>query len=143
VVRIGLDVAAGLEAGLREGLIHRDIKPANVLLDPSGAARIIDLGLAHRSDGGVGRPSAQSIIGTRGYMAPEQVRNPAAVDFRADIYSLGVTLSEAATGQRPPGPRVASGRLGDLLRSMLAADPVHRPQSYAALIASLRRARDG
>ena len=99
VAQIGIDTIDGLQAGLTQGLIHRDIKPPNILLGDGGVARIVDLGLAnpiHDRDDGPLRDS--TVIGTRGYMSPEQIADPRSVDFRSDIYSLGVTLREAATG---------------------------------------------
>jgi serine/threonine-protein kinase len=137
VAQIGLDTIDGLEAGLAQGLIHRDIKPPNILLDDSGLARIVDLGLAnpiHDRDEGPLRDS--TVIGTRGYMSPEQIADPRAVDFRSDIYSLGVTLREAATAvapqsgapDRPPPPALAP-----IVSWMVAHDPDDRPASYREL----------
>jgi serine/threonine-protein kinase len=161
VVRIGVDVASGLRAGLECDVIHRDIKPANILLPSAGGARIVDLGLAHATS--TSRPSApargsSSAVGTRGYMAPEQLRHPECVDFRSDIYSLGVTLYEAATGSSPfasaEGPALAGRAIGieawripdDLARLllwMLAPMPADRPPSYGALLHELRTIAEG
>jgi eukaryotic-like serine/threonine-protein kinase len=155
VVRIGLDVAAGLRAGLECDVIHRDIKPANILLPIAGGARIVDLGLAHATSTSHSNAPARgttSAVGTRGYMAPEQLRHPDRVDFRSDIYSLGVTLYEAATGSSPFAPAAGSGLRGramgietwripdDLARLllwMLAPSPADRPPSYGALLHEL------
>lgn len=144
VIQIGRDVVAGLAAGLEQGLIHRDIKPANILLSAAtGAARIVDLGLASLIDGRDDGPIRDAaIVGTRGYMSPEQIRDPRAVDFRSDIFSLGVTLREAATGTAPSAPyttRPANPELARILDWMLAPEPDDRPSSYAALDAELRR----
>ncbi len=147
-VRIGLDVAAGLEAGLREGLIHRDIKPANILIAQTGAARIVDLGLANAAiaQAGASPDVRPAVVGTRGYMAPEQGRHPGTIDFRADIYGLGVTLCEAATGRRPGADELrraaarVAGPLGGVIERMVAEDPADRPASYADLMALLRTA---
>jgi serine/threonine-protein kinase len=173
VLRIALDIASGLRAGHEQGLIHRDIKPANVLIARSGIAKIVDLGLAHpfatpESTSSVGSlPSSSGpasatiasrlpVVGTPAYMAPEQSLHPEDVDFRADMYSLGVTMFHAATGQIPfhardatrcielhrtqPVPRPESINaaiprvLGDLIVEMMAKNPVGRPVSYDALI---------
>jgi len=150
VVRVGLDVAAGLAAGLAQGLIHRDIKPANILITEAGLARIVDLGLANPVDPGQdeGPLNHAALVGTRGYMSPEQIRDPRSVDFRSDIYSLGVTLREAATGVSPStgrsrGLAVHSScpDLDPLLDWMVAPDPADRPTSYAVLDQALRRVR--
>ena len=151
VASIAIDVVEGLRAGLEEGLIHRDIKPANILLTRQGRARIVDFGLAYagslgaKSDEEDARPG--QIIGTRGYMAPEQARNPRRVDFRSDVYALGVTLCQALTGVGPYAHRAESdflrhvpAPLSPLLRRMIALAPEDRPTSYEALLESLRHA---
>jgi eukaryotic-like serine/threonine-protein kinase len=151
VVRIGIDVAAGLAAGLEQGLIHRDIKPANILLTAARSARIVDLGLANPITPGAdddGPLSHAALVGTRGYMSPEQIRDPRAVDFRCDIYSLGVTLREAATGVSPSSrsrsalaARTTTPELDRLLAWMTSPEPADRPASYAELDEALRTIR--
>ena len=89
-----------------EGVVHRDIKPENILLDKRGRVKIADFGLAKLLD-----PTAhdftltgtQQVLGTRNYMAPEQIERPTSVDHRADIYSLGVVFYELLTGELPIG----------------------------------------
>jgi serine/threonine-protein kinase len=108
VLHVGLDVAAGLQAGLESQLLHRDIKPRNIIVTPEGRAKVIDLGLAHSRAESVYLPAPRgggrhNVVGTAGYVAPEWVTAPADVDFRADIYSLGVTLYYAACGRLPFG----------------------------------------
>jgi serine/threonine-protein kinase len=167
VVRVGLGVTAGLRVGLAQGLIHRDIKPANILLGLDGGVKIVDLGLAHASLPGDtaepvgGRPA---VVGTYGYMSPEQAADPQRVDFRSDVYALGVTLYEAATGALPfpardparclamhrhqpvppPHEKVPGlpGGLSALLVWMLAKRPEERPGSYDILETALRTALD-
>jgi serine/threonine-protein kinase len=142
VARVGLDTVDGLQAGLSQGLIHRDIKPPNILLGDNGVARIVDLGLAnpiYDRDSGPLRDS--TLVGTRGYMSPEQIADPRSVDFRSDIYALGVTLREAATGDPPPlshrpGEHAASplpAALAPIVDWMVAEDPDDRPSSYREL----------
>ena len=142
VAQIGLDTVDGLQAGLVQGLVHRDIKPPNILIGDNGAARIVDLGLAnpiHHRDLGPLRDS--TVVGTRGYMSPEQIADPRSVDCRSDIYSLGVTLREAATGEPPapnrrPDERGAGGMpagLAAVVSWMVAHDPADRPSSYREL----------
>ncbi len=87
-----------------KGVVHRDIKPENVLIDAAGRVKIADFGLAKLVDRNVTRlTQSQMVMGSPHYMAPEQVENPAAVDHRADIYSLGVVFYEMLTGELPIG----------------------------------------
>ncbi|HEU5248258.1 MAG TPA: serine/threonine-protein kinase [Candidatus Udaeobacter sp.] len=160
VLETGIQVAKGLRAALRRGLIHRDVKPANILFADEHAAKIGDFGLAsvatQRSDtGGI-------LWGTPFYVAPERLSNEPE-DFRSDIYSLGATLFHALAGkppiegdtnssavlrelkQRPldlhtVAPDV-SPRTAHVLQRMIAADPGQRFSSYDDLVAELERAR--
>ena len=164
-LRIGMAVASGLRAGLAERVIHRDIKPANIVLTRGGHPKIVDLGLARSpADPRSAIRSRPGIVGTPGYMAPEQAIDPDRVDFRADLYALGATLYHAVVGQPPfptddparaielhargdivpPGLRVAGLPPGvdELLMAMLARDPRRRPSSYDALLAAMRRLVD-
>jgi serine/threonine protein kinase len=166
VVRVGLDVAAGLQAGQEQGLVHRDIKPANIIITPQGRAKIVDLGLASTIAGstleptGV-HPGAAALVGTPGYMPPELAQRPQGADFRGDIYALGVTLYQAAVGRLPfpaddatrclqmhatepiPHPRALRpdlpDRLSDVLVRMLSKRPADRPPSYDVLRGALKR----
>ncbi len=149
VVSLAIDVAEGLRAGLDEGLIHRDIKPANIVLTSSGRARIVDFGLAYAGslrDGVEDKLGVGQVVGTRGYMAPEQVRNPRRVDFRADVYSLGITACHALTGASPSRSSEAAlvrnvpPALQPLIRRMIATNPDDRPSSYEVLLSGLRQA---
>jgi len=157
LLRVGLQVVAGLEAGLEQGLIHRDIKPANILLSRSGDVKIVDFGLARHTAEPSDRPRPRSpaVLGTFGYMSPEQAEDPEAVDFRADVYSLGVTLYEAAAGGLPfptvdhrprPMPRLESavpgfpGAVASVVAWMLAQNRADRPSSYSSLHAAMARA---
>ena len=98
-VGLALQVADGLQAAHRFGLIHRDVKPGNILLDAEGHALLADFGLAREMGRGP-RATSQQPWGTPEYMAPEHLRGDT-VDERADIYALGVVLYELLTGQRP------------------------------------------
>ena len=98
------------------GIVHRDIKPENILVDKQGRVKIADFGIA-RIMGVAGEPAAapprgasgragltgERVLGTPAYMAPEQARNPARADHRADIYSLGAVFYEMLTGEPPKG----------------------------------------
>jgi serine/threonine protein kinase len=100
VLRIGMQVAAGLSAAHAQGLVHRDIKPANILLE-DGAERvtITDFGLARAVDDGDLTRSGV-IAGTPPYMSPEQSAG-LAVDHRSDLFSLGSVLYAMCTGKPP------------------------------------------
>lgn len=101
-LRVALDVVAALEYVQRFRLVHRDIKPANLLVTPNGVVKVCDFGLARPSLADPARAaSAGTLAGTPAYMAPEQIRDPDAVDWRADQYALGATLYHLLTG-RPP-----------------------------------------
>jgi len=94
-VSVAVQVCHGLAHAHDRGLVHRDVKPANVLLDSTGTAKLLDLGLV-RSEADVdSRLTAEygsAILGTADYVAPEQAVNSSTVDTRADLYSLGATL---------------------------------------------------
>jgi eukaryotic-like serine/threonine-protein kinase len=108
VMDVGQQLCAGLAAAHAEGVLHRDLKPANVLMDSNGRVRITDFGIAVTT-----RDVAPSgLIGTLGYMAPEQLEN-GPVTERTDIYALGVILYELVTGQ--PHHAVDAGAAPSLL----------------------------
>jgi hypothetical protein len=102
VIRVGMDVASALGFAHREGVIHRDIKVDNILFDAHGNAVVADFGIARAVSGYTQQTGTNMVVGTPQYFAPEQARAKP-LDGRADIYSLGVTLYRAATGQLPFG----------------------------------------
>lgn len=105
VIRLGAQIAEGLDAAHRSGVIHRDIKPDNIMVvseDYSEAVKIMDFGIARIRDFGTMSPLTRSgvIMGTPAYMAPEQAEG-ADVSERTDIYALGILLYEMLSGAVP------------------------------------------
>ncbi len=98
-VRLAADVAAALESAHHAGIVHRDVKPRNVLLDPHGSAKLADFGIASGADDRF-ETEAGVVYGTALYVSPEQALGQT-VDGRSDLYSLGVLLYEALTGEPP------------------------------------------
>ena len=94
-------VCQGLEAAQREGIVHRDVKPQNILMEPEGAVKITDFGIARAQDLSTMTHTGM-VMGTPQYMPPEQARG-LQPDVRSDLYSLGVVLYQMLTGQLPFG----------------------------------------
>lgn len=103
-IRLAVAVCGALEVVHSKGLVHRDIKPSNILLRQDGSPKLADFGLA-KFLSSVSSPLTHTgdVIGTFGYMAPEQVGGKTTVDHRADIYSLGAVLYHLLTGAVPSG----------------------------------------
>jgi len=168
--RIAAQIAHALAAAHAHGIVHRDLKPENIVLDRQDNAKVLDFGLARLAVGSALTPEAQAaptlsgatvegaVMGTPGYMAPEQVRGEPA-EATADIFALGAILYEMLTGQRafsgastvetlhailrgdPPGdslPKEAAA-LGPILRRCLEKPPEARFQSAADLAWELER----
>jgi eukaryotic-like serine/threonine-protein kinase len=96
---LGAQVAEALGAAHERGMVHRDIKPQNVLLTGRGEAKVADFGIA-RAGSSVTISRTGSVMGTAGYMSPEQALGKPATP-KSDLYSLGVVLYEALTGELP------------------------------------------
>ncbi|MGN6108193.1 MAG: serine/threonine-protein kinase, partial [Kofleriaceae bacterium] len=164
-ISIGRQLASALAAAHKAGIIHRDLKPDNVFLVPDPAvrggerAKILDFGIAKLTEPQPGLSThSQVILGTPGYMSPEQARSPALVDHRSDIYALGCILFEALCGRAPycgdpsilialhqsapvPSTRTSAPTtpidLDRLVTSMLAKAPEDRPDSMDAIAETL------
>ena len=101
----GQQIARALAAAHRRGIVHRDLKPENMFVTRDGLVKLLDFGLAKLTEGAAGRHSAVSttavgvILGTAGYMSPEQAKGEPA-DHRSDIFSFGTVLYEMLSGQR-------------------------------------------
>jgi eukaryotic-like serine/threonine-protein kinase len=159
-VTLATRVAEALGAAHARGIVHRDLKPSNLFL-PGGRieqVKVLDFGIAHRA-GGTQLTQDGAMIGTPGYMAPEQARNHGDVDARADVFGLGCVLFHCVTGAPPfdgdsavailakilfgEAPRVSARwpevpeDLDALIAQMLAHEPTLRPSDGANLAAAL------
>ncbi len=140
-----IQVARGLSAAHEKGIIHRDLKPENLFLSRDGHVKILDFGLAKRIEtpGGGEETSAPTIsghtvpgtiLGTVGYMSPEQVRGLAA-DHRSDIFSLGAILYEMLSGRKA----FKRDSPGDTMAAILRDEPAELSQSGLASSPALDR----
>ena len=126
VLAVGADVADALSTAHARGIIHRDIKPSNIIVTPRGQAKVMDFGLASVTPAVV-RPETETqsvltapdaVMGTVPYMSPEQLKGEP-LDARTDIFSFGVTLYEAVSGQRP----FASASTATTVSAILTEEP--------------------
>jgi tRNA A-37 threonylcarbamoyl transferase component Bud32 len=154
VARIGIDVASALGYAHGLSVVHRDIKPANIMITSDNRVKVTDFGIAKMLVGNDATRTGSQIIGTPLYMSPEQIRGME-IDARTDIYSLGATLYEAASG-RPPFvdgnieyhhlhtvpqslPDTVSPLLANTIMKCLEKDPANRWPDTAALVRELKK----
>ena len=124
-VEIATSLADGLSAAESRGLVHRDLKPENVFITTEGVVKILDFGLARESEPRLSRAASTSptvgatvpgtVLGTFGYMSPEQARGQVA-DARSDLFSLGCVLYEMLTGERAFRGATPAEALASVLR---------------------------
>ena len=151
-------VLAALEYAHARGIIHRDIKPANIFLTKAGVVKLMDFGIAKAATDHK-LTSTGTAVGSLYYMSPEQIQGAATVDARSDLYSVGITLYQLVTGQRPfdgtsqfaimsahlekpPVPPVALDpslpqALNDLILMSVAKNPIDRFQTAGAFRSAL------
>jgi len=159
-VTLATRVAEALGAAHARGVVHRDLNPSNLFL-PGGridAVKMLDFGVAHRR-GRTQLTQTGTMIGTLGYMAPEQARSGGVIDARVDVFALGCVLFQCLTGAPPfegddaasilakllfgEAPRVSAlwaevpADLDALVAQMLAKDPALRPDDGASLVVAL------
>ncbi|MGI9519909.1 MAG: serine/threonine protein kinase [Pirellulaceae bacterium] len=131
-------ICEALQYAHDQGVVHRDIKPENILVGQRDQIKIADFGLAKMlgtKQSSFTLTGTQQVLGTRNYMAPEQIEKPSTVDHRADIYSLGVVFYELLTGELPLGrfslpsekARV-TGQMDDVIMRTLEKEPNRRFQ---------------
>jgi serine/threonine-protein kinase len=130
---VGVEAARGLEYAHRRGFVHRDIKPANLLFDEDARLRIADFGLARALAEAAWTEPMGAVLGTARYASPEQARG-AVLDGKSDVYSLGLVLIEAVTGEVPFSTDTT---LGTLMARVEAPVPV--PESMGPLREVLER----
>jgi serine/threonine protein kinase len=158
---LSIQVAEGLQAVHDAGILHRDLKTPNIMRDEQGVARLMDFGVAKRLGEGT-LTAAGHIVGTPEYMSPEQAQGHK-VDFRSDIYALGIVIYEIFTGDvpfrgetpistilqhinKPPpldGPQAQKipPDMKPVLRKALSKDPDERYAGARELAEALRHAR--
>jgi len=151
-VDVCLHVLAGLAVSHSRSIVHRDIKPHNVLLTSDGEVRVTDFGIARLAESNDNLTKTGAIMGTWGFMAPEQRADSKGVDVRADLYSVAATLYSCVTNETPMDLFAAEldssmlsrvpEPLAEVIRKATRYDREERYPDTAAMAADLRRIRD-
>ena len=159
-VAMALQVARALGALHERGVVHRDVKPSNIMLMPGELVKLVDLGVARRTTEPGRLTRTGALVGTAGYMAPEQVRGSRVpLDGRADLFALGCVMFECLTGQQafagetafaarakvlvhdPPLVRLIEPSIPEplerLVASLLSRAPEGRPRDAREVVAAL------
>ena len=134
-IDIARQIACGLDAAHRQGIIHRDIKPSNVLLTKSGIGKILDFGIARTTAVAVDLTEPGTMVGTLAYMSPEQIRGDRA-GSGSDLWALGVVLYEMLTGRHP----FPAGTAHELRQAILQNEFPEHPLIPEVVRAPLRKA---
>jgi serine/threonine protein kinase len=139
-VDLAQQICSGLEEAHAQGIVHRDLKPENVMIDAQGNVKIMDFGIARSMEAGTRLTG--SMVGTPAYMAPEQVSGKQ-VDYRADIYSLGLILYEVFTGtpafQAENAVAVALKQMRELPRPPHEIEPAIPPSVERVIVKCLEK----
>jgi RNA polymerase sigma factor (sigma-70 family) len=139
VIHIGCDVAAALEYAHRHDVLHRDVTPGNVLLSKTGECKLSDFGIARVLSDDLGLTQTRAFMGKFPYVAPEVFHGYA--DARSDLYSLGVTITEAAIGKRLfPSPTIEEGiavRSRTEVAEVITASRDDLPEGFARMMMRL------
>jgi eukaryotic-like serine/threonine-protein kinase len=130
-LQLAVQLARGLAAAHAQGVVHRDLKPENLIVTGEGTLKILDFGLARVSgDRDVEATEPGTVLGTSGYLSPEQARGEPA-DQRSDIFAMGAILHELLSGRRAFGGATFAERLSEVLRDTPA--PIDDPAASIVL----------
>jgi serine/threonine protein kinase len=146
ILRVMTPLAGALDYAHRMGILHRDIKPSNIIIDANGTPYLTDFGMARIAQTGESTISADMMLGTPQYIAPEQALGSQNLDARTDLYSFGVVLYEMVVGQVPFSGDTPYAVIHDHIYRALPApsslNPDVSPQVEAVLIKALAKQPD-